>query len=265
MRPFRSRSRTTAHVAQRPTRFALAMSTRGASGWVRNTPTGLPDWTRRVSSSSNAPRVRHTASKQAQSRTAFPVPPYTTSSWGRSATSGSRLFMSIRSAASWIQPLQDRCGPRGARTTLGPVTVPDPAKCGMRSVECGIAGKGGAPHDTYLYIPQSAFRIPHSCCPRIELPLPYTTRDSLDVRGQRPVTGERRHFTPHHRVDASDASPRGEGLQELKPLRRGHQLDRDDAGCVRENPLRLPGRAHPHGHHILLVALPGHRLHAGPR
>src|SRR2546427_7163082 len=42
--------------------------------------------------------------RSAQSRTAFPVPPYTTRSWGRSATSGSRLFMSIRSAASWIQP-----------------------------------------------------------------------------------------------------------------------------------------------------------------
>ena len=28
----------------------LEMRTRGASAWVRKTPTGLPDWTRRVSS-----------------------------------------------------------------------------------------------------------------------------------------------------------------------------------------------------------------------
>src|SRR5439155_21252373 len=38
-------------------------------------------------------------------------------SCGRSATSGSRLFMSIRSAASWGQPLQDSSRPRGARTS----------------------------------------------------------------------------------------------------------------------------------------------------
>ncbi len=31
----------------------------------------------------------------------------------------------------------------------------------MRSAECGIAGKGRSLHDTYLYIPHSAFRIPH--------------------------------------------------------------------------------------------------------
>src|SRR5919201_5853308 len=36
---------------------------------------------------------------------------------GRSATSGSRLFISIRRAASWGHPLQDRFVPRGARTS----------------------------------------------------------------------------------------------------------------------------------------------------
>ena len=40
-------------VAQWGTRFELAISTRGASLWVLNTPTGLPDWTSRVSSSSS--------------------------------------------------------------------------------------------------------------------------------------------------------------------------------------------------------------------
>src|SRR5438105_10206725 len=50
MRPFFSRSRNTSHDAQRPTKFELAISTRGASGCVLNTPTGLPDCTSRVSS-----------------------------------------------------------------------------------------------------------------------------------------------------------------------------------------------------------------------
>src|SRR5436305_3723209 len=38
---------------------------------------------------------------------------------GRSATSGSRLFMSIRSAASCCHPRQESSVPRGARTTRG--------------------------------------------------------------------------------------------------------------------------------------------------
>src|SRR5262249_44339204 len=54
-------------------------------------------------------------------RAALPVPPYTTRSSGRSATSGSRLLWSIRSAASWIHPLQRRVDPRGARTGRGPL------------------------------------------------------------------------------------------------------------------------------------------------
>src|SRR5213593_4312329 len=56
------------------------------------------------------------ASNAFQFRAALPVPPYTTRSCGRSATSGSRLFISIRSAASCCHPLHDRAEPRGART-----------------------------------------------------------------------------------------------------------------------------------------------------
>ena len=41
-------------VAQCGTRLELAISTRGASSWVRKTPTGLPDWTSSVSSSPRA-------------------------------------------------------------------------------------------------------------------------------------------------------------------------------------------------------------------
>src|SRR5437773_7997242 len=206
MRPFRSSSRNTSHVAQRPTRFAFAINTRGASAWVVNTPTGFPDCTSNVSSSSSVSNVRHTASNDAQSRTALPVPPYTTRSCGRSATSGSRLFMSIRRAASWIQPLQDRSSPRGARSTLGPVTVPDPTKC------------------------------PHSYGPRIELPRPHACRHPFDIGREWAVAVQRRHVTPDRRIGTRDAPARRERLQVLEPLRGGEQLDRDDPSRVRENP-----------------------------
>ena len=49
--PWRSSSRKCSQVAQCGTRLELAISTRGASVWVRNTPTGLPDWISSVSSS----------------------------------------------------------------------------------------------------------------------------------------------------------------------------------------------------------------------
>src|SRR6267143_1250432 len=107
------------------------MSTRGASGWVVNTPTGLPDCTSSVSSSSSSRNVRQIASNDAQFRAALPVPPYTTRSAGRSATSGSRLFMSMRSAASCCQPLQESVAPRGARMI--------PRLVGVSMVESGIA------------------------------------------------------------------------------------------------------------------------------
>src|SRR5580693_5539350 len=56
MSPLRSSSLKCSQVAQCGTRLELAMSTRGASGWVRNTPTGLPDCTSSVSSASSVLR-----------------------------------------------------------------------------------------------------------------------------------------------------------------------------------------------------------------
>src|SRR5688572_28367848 len=96
------------------------MRTHGAHSCVRSTPTGLPDWTSSVSSSPSTRSSRTIASKASHDRTARPVPPYTTRWSGSSATSGSRLFMSIRRAASWAQPRQVNSGPRGARTGRGP-------------------------------------------------------------------------------------------------------------------------------------------------
>src|SRR3989449_5500871 len=116
VRPSASSSQNFSQVAHAGTSIALLMSTRGAHSCVRKIPTGLPDWMSRVSSDSKACRLRTMASKQAQLRAALPVPPYTISSSGFSATSGSRLFMSIRNAASCGQPRHEICGPRGART-----------------------------------------------------------------------------------------------------------------------------------------------------
>ena len=62
--------------------------------------------------------------KHSQSRAARPMPPYTTSSSGRSATSGSRLFISIRSGASVSQlRALKRAARRADRAPLGPVAV----------------------------------------------------------------------------------------------------------------------------------------------
>ena len=75
VRPSCSSRRNSGHVAQSPTRFELAMSTRGAHSWVRKTPTGLPDCTSSVSSASRSSSVRTIASNASQLRAALPVPP----------------------------------------------------------------------------------------------------------------------------------------------------------------------------------------------
>ena len=119
IRPSASSLRNSGQVAQSPTRLELAISTRGAHGFVRHTPTGLPDCTSRVSSSSRSFSVSTIASNASQLRAARPVPPYTTRSSGRSATSGSRLFISMRSGASVCQLFALSSVPRGARTSRG--------------------------------------------------------------------------------------------------------------------------------------------------
>src|ERR1035437_9223372 len=142
VRPARSSSRKVSQLAHLPTRFELAIRTRGAHSCVRKTPTGLPDWTSSVSSFSRTRSSRTMASKASQERAARPVPPYTTRSSGRSATSGSRLFISIRRAASWAQPLQLRSGPRGARTARGPA-------CDLGPVSIAIGASKGSPGHTW--------------------------------------------------------------------------------------------------------------------
>src|SRR4051795_5518642 len=116
IRPSSSSLRNSSQLAQSPTRLEFAISTRGAQAWVRITPTGLPDCTSNVSSSSRSRRLARIASYAGQVRAALPVPPYTTSSSGRSATSGSRLFISIRSGASVCQLPAVSSVPVAART-----------------------------------------------------------------------------------------------------------------------------------------------------
>ena len=57
--PAASSLRNCSQFAQSPTRLELAISTRGAHTWVRNTPTGLPDCTSMVSSFSRSRSVAH--------------------------------------------------------------------------------------------------------------------------------------------------------------------------------------------------------------
>ena len=107
-----------------PTRrrgWQLAISTRGAHSCVRKTPTGLPDCTSSVSSSPSSPQLRDDGVEGRPSR----APPCRCRRRrrgrpGRSATSGSRLFMSIRSAASVSHDGAVRVVPRGARTGRAP-------------------------------------------------------------------------------------------------------------------------------------------------
>ncbi len=114
----------------RPARGAhWRCNTRGAQRCVRKTPTGLPDWTRSVSSSlERAERPRRSRRRPASCARPGPSRRRRSRSSGRSATSGSRLFMSIRRAASCGQPLQDNSVPRGARTRRAVVVMPQPGE-----------------------------------------------------------------------------------------------------------------------------------------
>ena len=75
-------------------------------------------------------------------RAAFPEPPYTTSSSGRSATSGSRLLSSIRSGASVDQERAFNSVPRGA---LIDVRSPHRASTAAPIDRVALTGGAGPP------------------------------------------------------------------------------------------------------------------------
>jgi hypothetical protein len=106
------------------TSIAFEIRTLGAISWVRKTPTGFPDCTRSVSSSPRSFSERTIAWNASQDLAARPVPPYTTRSSGRSATSGSRLFMSMRIAASCGHDRHESFVPLGARTSRASIEIP---------------------------------------------------------------------------------------------------------------------------------------------
>src|SRR5438270_13133149 len=204
------------------------MRTRGAHSCVRKMPTGLPLWTSRVSSCARLRSERTIASKASQLRAARPVPPYTTRSSGRSATSGSRLFISIRSAASCCQPLQESEVPRGARMTRAP-RVDRP---GVIALEVMMI---------------------FSC--HGELSALDRRRHELDVRRKYAIAGERRNETPNSRLSARDTAPGLERQSIIDSLRGAHQLDGQHVTHVPHDATQLPRRTHRHRNDILLVSV----------
>ena len=75
LKPSASSRRNSSHVAHFGTSSELAINTRGALSCVRNTPTGLPDWTSSVSSSRNRSSVRTMSRSAWCERAARPEPP----------------------------------------------------------------------------------------------------------------------------------------------------------------------------------------------
>ena len=114
MSPLRSNSSKCSQFAQLGTSMEFEIKTRGASAWVGKMATGFPLCIRSVSLSFKSIKAFCIVSKASRFRAALPRPPYTIKSSGRSATSASKLFTSIRRAASCTQPLQRRVGPTGA-------------------------------------------------------------------------------------------------------------------------------------------------------
>ena len=117
-------SRSTA-LASKATGFPIAkIAARLAVGYTLDEiPNDIADCTSSVSSSRNERSVATMASKHSQERAARPVPPYTTSESGSSATAGSRLFIRHRSGASVCQLPQLSAFPWGARTGRAPAVI----------------------------------------------------------------------------------------------------------------------------------------------
>ncbi len=105
-------------VARGPGRHEMAVGEQHARGVLVRPEHGdrLPRLHESVSSGFMPSSVRTIARMASQDRAARPVPPYTTSWSGASATSGSRLFISIRFGASRSQFAAVISVPRGART-----------------------------------------------------------------------------------------------------------------------------------------------------
>src|SRR5215203_2361475 len=121
--PFFSSSSKCFQLAQLGTNCELEINILGALLCVFKMPTGLPLCIKSDSSFSSIFNAAIMLSKASKLRAAFPLPPYTIKSSGRSATSGLRLFNNILNAASWIHPLQLNCEPVGVLYFIGSYLV----------------------------------------------------------------------------------------------------------------------------------------------
>src|SRR5207248_2525747 len=116
-------------------------------------------------------------SNAGQLRVACPVPLYTTRSSGRSATSGSRLFMSMRSVASCCQPLQLSTVLCGVRIT-----------CALDSPVAGLA----------------CVEVIRILSKRAESAALNRRRQELDIGRQNTIASERGHQPPNGGVLVGD-------------------------------------------------------------
>src|SRR3990172_11775838 len=118
------------------------------------------------------------------------------SSSGFSATSGSRLFMSMRSAASCGEPRELKVVPRGARTRRGPLILLERSERLLDRLDHGAAL--------------------------------HETEDGGKIGGEHTVTIERRHGRADRVVRALRARGRPQRTVEVQGLGGAEQFDPDD-------------------------------------
>src|SRR5687767_15137807 len=181
------------------------------------------------------------ASKDSQLRAALPVPPYTTRSCGRSATSGSRLFISIRSAASCGHPLQEIVLPRAARTV---------GRC-VPATE--LAALSALFATTSVMTRRSPRKPAGGDC----------NGKCLDVGCEHAVGTQRGHEGPHCVVRPDYPAAGLDRRAKIDSLRGTHQLDCKNPLHIGHDPTCLPRGAHRHWDDILPIAIRWNRIHAG--
>ena len=245
-------------------RSAPAAPTRGCGSRRPACRTG-PAWSRPRAARSACATM---ASNAAQDRAARPVPPYTTRSSGRSATSGSRLFISMRSGASVCQDRAVSVVPRGARTVRAPsmIIVPFPPR--RRQYVCWSvrAGPGVGRCAALLPVTDSIIRTGarcHSSGPATSSAA-RTAAPLGDVRRRPPRSpGDRKRSAvgPAPSTVCSGPGGRparrggGRGRERRAQVERaggGEQLDGQHPGQPVERAAQLARRRPAHGHVVLL-------------
>jgi len=112
-----SRRLNSSHVAHSGTSIEFEIRTRGAHSWVSKTPDRLARLDKEGLVAFQPAKLTHDRVVCLPRAGGLPRSSVDDEVSGRSATSGSRLFMSIRIAASCGQPRQVISAPRGERTS----------------------------------------------------------------------------------------------------------------------------------------------------